>query len=90
MYNNYISHIGVKGMRWGFKKHDAEAASAIIKEGKTLNDFRLKKRTAKDTRLIKTITRDSLREMSDNDLKNLVARMNLEKQYTFFKIHSSN
>jgi hypothetical protein len=72
---DFFAHFGVKGMKWGFRRTDAQLARAAqeradapdaVRAGETLAAIRSK---------------GSLSAVSDADLNHLVNRINLEKRY---------
>ena len=83
MSNEYLAHYGKLGMRWGHRKSSAELtsyrtntanAANIVRETKNINT------TVKNARV--SSHKQDLSNMSDAELKTLVTRMNLEKQYS--------
>ena len=82
MENKYLAHYGVLGMRWGHRtstqltadKNNVDSASNIVRETKNINN------TVKNARSNKK--KQDLSHMSDAELKAVVSRMNLEKQYS--------
>jgi len=67
-----LAHWGVKGMRWGIRRSDAELARA---SGESTDAIR-----ARET-LTSIQKSRSLATASDADLNHLVNRINLEKRY---------
>lgn len=89
--DDVLAHYGIKGMKWGVHRTDAQIAAArkvALKEtpgkkvrasgGKGLPASVDAKRAAKMRQKAKASTTDAL---STDDLKELVNRMNLEQQY---------
>lgn len=69
-----LAHWGIKGMRWGIRRSDAELARA---NGSASADAVRAKET------LTSIKRSgSVAAASDSDLRHLVNRINLEKQYS--------
>lgn len=82
--SNSLYHHGIKGMKWGVRRTPEQLERArgyadegvkIAKSGKKINDsvanIRITKNSAKD-----------LSSMSDQELRDRVNRMNLERQYS--------
>ncbi len=71
-YPNYLMHHGVKGMKWGVRRAKQSLASAnrrrISKYSEDYNETRL-------------LRRKSSKQLSNEDLKKLNKRMNLEQEY---------
>jgi len=64
--NNELQHWGIKGMRWGIRrKRDSKTGRVESQDSKTA----------------KAIGKKKLSEMSNEDLKKLTTRLQLEKQY---------
>ena len=82
MQNEYLAHYGKLGMRWGHRtstqltadKNNVDSVSKIVQETKNINN------TVKTARSSKK--KQDLSNMSDAELKAIVSRMNLEKQYS--------
>ena len=64
----FLAHYGVKGMKWGVRKNGPLAPGSDDSERATV----LKTRA----------TSEGTRVLSNNELQDLVTRMNLEQQYT--------
>lgn len=69
---DYLMHHGVRGMKWGVRRAKRSIASAnrrrISKYSKDYNETRL-------------LRRKSSKQLSNEDLKKLNKRMNLEQEY---------
>ena len=73
-----LEHFGVKGMKWGVRKKRVSGSSgAPAKPKPPMSDDA--KRAAKIKSKIKSKGRDSL---SNDEMQDLVKRMNLEQQYS--------
>ena len=84
--NNELMHYGVKGMKWGIRKKNyttsdlkkykghVETASKIVDKQKEVS----KKQASKAHR--KKVEND-LSKMSDQELRDIVNRMNMEERY---------
>lgn len=94
MYENYLAHYGIPGMRWGRRRKSS--GTYLIGQGKkqytnkqlggikgTLNSVNsgteAGKRIANLAEKVKK--KKDLSKMSDEDLRKQVARMNLEQNY---------
>lgn len=75
-----LAHVGIKGMRWGFRRSDAQL-------GKASTDAADATRAAATQKAIKKAGSTSV--ASDADLNHLVNRLNLEKRYTDIKSSTS-
>ena len=76
--DEFLSHYGVKGMRWGVRKSRSErkAAREARKKGGAAKDSGPGKRTY------------DARKLSNKELKSVVARMELEQRYN--KLNNSS
>lgn len=75
MTNDELTHYGVKGMRWGFRKADKRPASAEYER----------------TESIKTERKVSgIKALTNKELKDAIERMNLEKQYVALAPNSAD
>jgi hypothetical protein len=77
----FIEHYGVKGMRWGVRRTDAELARSRKKK-ESDSDSSSKGDGKKNSR--GNIGKSSA-NLSDKELKDVVSRMQLEKQYASLK-----
>lgn len=79
MENNTLVHYGIKGMKWGVRRTEAQLARA---RGERWNPL---KRSAKKSVTKKTSSstegKKKVSEMSDDELRKAVNRLQLEKQY---------
>lgn len=78
-----LQHHGIKGMKWGVRRSEEElqrargrvdSASNIVKESKNINKSVGNIRT--------TAKKKDLSEMSDDELRKRVNRLNMEQQYS--------
>jgi hypothetical protein len=67
---DYIEHFGIKGMRWGERKDRGDSGSHVSEDH------------AKATELKKVVSKHGTAALSNNDLKLLVDRQNLESQHS--------
>ena len=83
MATEYLSHYGVAGMHWGVRRTEAQlgtdkkvldASSAAVRESKNINTAIRGARTTNKLKEAESLT--------DQELKDRVARMNLEQQYS--------
>lgn len=70
-----LKHHGIKGMKWGVRRTEEELARA---RGHLNNTKNLSRST---TKLRRTAEMEDPSKMSDEELRQKVQRMNLEKQY---------
>ena len=83
-----LSHHGIKGMKWGVRRSEAELARArgespktsTKKSTKTGGIFQKKAKPQKPAAISKPKTKN-ISEMSDDELRSMVNRLQLEKQY---------
>lgn len=90
MYNNYLMHYGVKGMKWGIR-HD-KPTSGRRAEKRKAKQRRAEKRKTNISKMrnytgsnksdaLKSARRKDINKMSNADLQKTVNRLNLERQY---------
>lgn len=72
-----ITHFGIKGMKWGHRKININAVRAGIRTGQDATNLG---QTVSKTRGNKKATR-SVKDISDDDLKRITARLELENRY---------
>lgn len=81
MVESFLAHYGIKGMKWGFRRTDAQLARA---KATTDSPDAIRARTT-----LSTINKSkSLSSVSDSDLNHLINRINLEKRYSEVKATS--
>lgn len=80
-YPNYLMHHGVKGMKWGVRKAKRSVALA--------NRRRISK-YSEDYNETRQLRRKSSKQLSNEDLKKLNKRMNLEQEYNRLSTSSVN
>ena len=80
-YPNYLMHHGVKGMKWGVRRAKRSVSS--------LNRRRTSK-YSKDYNETRTLRRKSSKQLSNEDLKKLNKRMELEQNYNRLSTSSVN
>ena len=81
--NNALKHFGILGMKWGVRRTEAQltktkgkidSASNIVKEAKNINSAISGIKT--------TAKKKDLSSMTDQELRDKISRMNMEKQYS--------
>ena len=86
MSDTTLSHYGVKGMKWGVRKKEPTDVSVQQKPGKYVKTSGGKRQAASDDAVKAAVSRQkakssSLDALSDDELKQLVNRMNMEQNY---------
>lgn len=76
--NNELSHFGIPGMHWGH--HKAVNANVVRKAAKTGQDLASLGQTINKGGFNKKSVREA-KNLSDDDLKQLTSRLNLENNY---------
>ena len=83
MYNELYHH-GVKGMKWGVRKTPVRSSSGATRKRKsnTLSLFKKKKTTRKVSSANSSPAQTkSIKDMSDDELRKKIERVQLEQQY---------
>ena len=75
--DDFIEHYGVKGMRWGVRRTDAQLARAGAKKSGDDDSGSKSKKVVGKTKT----SGKSASQMSDKELKRVVDRINTEQQY---------
>lgn len=79
MNENELTHYGVKGMRWGHRKSSLNGTKKAFDEsGNILRSMRDIDNTSRN---IKRRKSKDLSAMSDTELRTVITRINLEKNY---------
>lgn len=79
LVDNFLSHYGIKGMKWGVRRAgDSSSSSPASADSKLA--------TAAQTK----INEGGVRSVSNHELQLLVNRMNLEKQYSQLQIQNKS
>lgn len=78
---NYLEHYGIKGMRWGVRRANPSGGSSggSSTSSKKKPAVTVKRLTA--PKASSTPPKKNLSELSDADLKSMIDRANLERQY---------
>ena len=74
MEKNELVHHGIKGMKWGVRRTEAQLARA---RGNTKSD---EKTSSTSTKKAEPTKRKKMSEMSDEELRRVVNRLQLEQQ----------
>ena len=77
-YDDFLQHYGVLGMKWGHRK--ARSTSSSNKKPKS----------TKNTTTSKPKPKPTQRELSDEELRAVINRMRLEREYADLKYRSSS
>lgn len=79
--SDYLAHHGVKGMKWGIRKvRERSAQRKAAKESTYSEEY-------KNT---KALRKKKVSQMSDDELRQAINRMNLERQYKSLKSSNIN
>lgn len=85
MDSNYIEHHGIFGMHWGVRKNSGESGSSTSSSVKSheSNDSDTTRNSVKreSTKSSETSIKKTASNMSDDELRTVVNRINLERQY---------
>jgi hypothetical protein len=68
--NSFLAHYGIKGMRWGVRRTDAQLHAGTSEDAIRANEIRAK------------VHSQGLSSLSNQEMQHLVQRMNLEQQYS--------
>ena len=77
-YDDFLQHYGVLGMKWGHRK--ARSTSSSNKKPKS----------TKNTTTSKPKPKQTQKELSDEELRAVINRMRLEREYADLKYRSSS
>ena len=77
-YEDFLQHYGVLGMKWGHRKARSNASS------------NKKPRSTKNTTTSKPKPKQTQRELSDEELRAVINRMRLEREYADLQYRASS
>ena len=77
-YDDFLQHYGVLGMKWGHRKARSNVSS------------NKKPKSTKNTTTSKPKPKPTRRELSDEELRAVINRMRLEREYSDLKYRSSS
>lgn len=77
MSNNELTHYGILGMKWGIRRSEAQLARAKAR--------RERRQPSEDHIRAKALKKKKLKALSNNELRELNNRMQLETQYKDLK-----
>lgn len=82
--DDILAHYGIKGMRWGVRRSRAEldrAAGRRVAKGKPVTKTKASADAIRAAQLKKTAKKQGTKVLSNNELKELNTRIQLEQQY---------
>ena len=77
-YDDFLQHYGVLGMKWGHRKARSKASS------------NKKPKSTKNTTTSKPKPKQTQRELSDEELRAVINRMRLEREYADLQYRASS
>ena len=77
-YDDFLQHYGVLGMKWGHRKTRSNASS------------NKKPKSTKNTTTSKPKPKQTQRELSDEELRAVINRMRLEREYADLQYRASS
>ena len=77
-YDDFLQHYGVLGMKWGHRKARSNASS------------NKKPKSTKNTTTSKSKPKQTQRELSDEELRAVINRMRLEREYADLQYRASS
>lgn len=81
--SDYISHFGVKGMKWGIRRYQN-------KDGSLTPEGRKRYGRSEDSEKVRELRKKPVSAMSNQELETVIRRMNLERQYRDLKSSEVN
>ena len=76
IYDDYLAHHGIKGMKWGVRRYQNKDGS-YTNAGKS----RLRSQNSSDYEETRPLRKKSPKQLSNEELKKLNKRLNLETEY---------
>lgn len=76
--SDYISHFGVKGMKWGIRRYQN-------RDGSLTPEGRKRYGRSEDSEKVRELRKKPVSAMSNQELETVIRRMNLERQYRDLK-----
>ena len=83
-YNNSLTHYGIKGMKWGVRRTPAQLGHKIsskLRRNKKSSDEPKAEETKKAPAAKKTSTTKKAKDMTDEELRQAINRLQMERQY---------
>lgn len=81
--SDYISHFGVKGMKWGIRRYQN-------RDGSLTPEGRKRYGRSEDSEKVQELRKKPISAMSNQELETVIRRMNLERQYRDLKSSEIN
>lgn len=81
--SDYISHFGVKGMKWGVRRYQN-------RDGSLTPEGRKRYGRSEDSEIVRELRKKPVSAMSNQELETVIRRMNLERQYRDLKSSEIN
>ena len=81
--SDYISHFGVKGMKWGVRRYQN-------RDGSLTPEGRKRYGRSEDSEKVRELRKKPVSAMSNQELETVIRRMNLERQYRDLKSSEIN
>lgn len=81
--SDYISHFGVKGMKWGIRRYQN-------RDGSLTPEGRKRYGRSEDSEKVRELRKKPVSAMSNQELETVIRRMNLERQYRDLKSSEIN
>lgn len=85
MDNNELYHYGVLGMKWGVRK---DRGGGVSKTGRRRKSMKERPPAHEDYK--KAHSKKSVREMSDEELRSRINRLDMERRYKDLKPNTKN
>lgn len=81
--SDYISHFGVKGMKWGIRRYQN-------RDGSLTPEGRKRYGRSEDSEKVRELRKKPVSAMSNQELETVIRRMNLERNYRDLKSSEIN